>query len=162
MEGLDERPVANNAPKYDYRCKRCGFTDESSIRESLIWSCPVCYDNPDDLGERVFPLHRVWAAPNMSRVWHGHWCQTTGQWITDRKQFREALHVASDEATQRLGMEHRFIEVDPSDKDSLHVTDEGLDATHDAHVKMGLKQSKGQFVFPMGERRKYTTEKPSN
>lgn len=153
----DERPVANNAPKYDYKCRLCGFTDESHIRESLIWSCPYC----SEPGEPV-PLYRSYsAAPNMPRVWHGHMCNTTGQWITDRKQFREALHVASEEATQRLGMEHRFIEVDPSDRDSLGVTDQGLDATHDAHVKLGIKQSKGQFVFPMSGRNTYTREKPS-
>jgi hypothetical protein len=142
---------ANNAPRYDFKCVRCGFCCESHTNESQIWSCPLCAAN--ELladGERLTPLRKVIkSSPSIPRVWHGHHSDTTGQWVTDRKQQTEQLHVASEEATQRLGMEHRFIEVDMSDHKHLGITEEGLDTTHDAHVKLGWKQSKGQFVFPM-------------
>lgn len=142
---------ANNAPRYDFKCDRCGLFCESHSRESTIWHCPRCirYQTVDHDPEFV-PLRKVIrSSPSIARVWHGHKDLTTGDWITDRKQFKESLHVASEVATDRLGMEHRFIEVDPSDKDNLGLTDEGMDSTHDAHVKLGYKESKGRFVFPM-------------
>lgn len=76
---------------------------------------------------------------------------TTGQWVSDRKQFREQLHVAGEESTEREGYQQNFIEVDPSDRDALGLTDEGLDSTHDRHVQLGWKESKGRFVFPMSQ-----------
>lgn len=144
---------ANNAPLYDYRCIGCGLLAESHTREAQIWHCPRCsymVESGRDDGERLVPLRRTYAtSPSIWRVWHGHHNITTGQWVSDRKQIREQLHIASEEVSERMNLEHRFIEVDANDKDHLGVTDEGLDATHDRHVELGWKESKGRFVFPM-------------
>lgn len=141
-----DRTFANNAPRYDFECISCALACESHINETTIWRCPRCYHT---LGESI-PLRKTYrTSPSIPRVWHGHQSLTTGQWVSDRKQIKEQLHVASEERSERLQLAHNFIEVDMNDKDTLGITDEGLDATHDQHVRLGWKESKGRFVFPM-------------
>lgn len=73
---------------------------------------------------------------------------TTGQHVTDRKQITETLHAKSEEVSERLNGPHNFIQVDPKD---IQKSDAGLDSTHNEHVRLGMKQSKGKFVFPMSK-----------
>lgn len=141
-----DRTFANNAPLFDFKCVQCGLYCESHVNESQIWSCPRCYVVHTERS----PLRKVIRkAPSMPPMWHGHFNHSIGQYITDRKQFKEGLYVKQEEATERFDWQQSFIEVDPNDRDSLGITDEGLDSTHDAHVSLGIKESKGRFVFPM-------------
>jgi hypothetical protein len=153
VDPVDE-VYANNAIRHDFKCDRCGLFCESHSNEITIWHCPRCsrYSTVNKPPEFV-PLRKVIrSCPSISRVWHGHPDMSTGKWITGRKQLKEELHVASEEVSERLNLEHRFVMADMSDHKTLGITDEGLDSTHDAHVKMGFKSSKGQFVFPMSSK----------
>lgn len=69
---------------------------------------------------------RVWGF-HMARVWHEHWNPSTGSVVSSRQQFRDDLKRRSEEATERTGIPHNFVEVDITDKKALGVTDEGLE-----------------------------------
>lgn len=141
-----EKSFANNAPLFDFKCIECGLYCESHVNESQIWNCPRCWI----LDERPSPLRKVIRrSPTINRVWHGHHDLTTGHYVSDRKQFRELLHVQSEIDTERLGFQQNYIEVDMSDHKHLGITEQGLDSTHDRHVQLGWKESRGRFVFPM-------------
>lgn len=58
-----------------------------------------------------------------------HFAHSVGKVVRGRKHFREELQRASDAATARTGVPHRFEPVDLRDREALGVTDEGLDAT---------------------------------
>lgn len=138
--------VSVNSPRYAYKCEFCGNEDWSYMREQTLWPCPICRCE----GE-TRPMKRTIQAPAIWKVWHGHQSLTTGKWVTSREQIPQQLSDLSDQATQRMGMEHRFIEVGASERAALGVTEEGMDSTHDAHVKLGYKESKGNFVFPISK-----------
>lgn len=141
---------ANNSPKYSYKCVNCGHHDWSHLNEYTLWPCSMCRLN-DTLEDHLHPMRKtITECPGIPKMWHGHHSLTTGNWTTDRRQLSRDLRDGGDKQTQRLGMDHNYIEVDPSDKAAIGITDEGMDATHDHHVKIGAKESKGNYVFPMG------------
>lgn len=117
----------------------------SNINESGIW-CEEC-------GE-----HGIWTrllksfqsqGVRFARVWHdtGTPNLSTGQVESDPRKFREHLHVASEQMAERLNMPVDYQPCDMTDKDALGVTDEGMDATHDAAVREGRRDSRGRFVW---------------
>jgi hypothetical protein len=80
----------------------------------------------------------------------GSFNPATGTYVRNRADFRSQLDRASEQAsTPRLVWdgsgnqlevtppEHRYIPVDPRDKQACGVTDEGLDATYDALRRQG-------------------------
>ncbi len=72
---------------------------------------------------------------------------TTGRVESDARKFATHLREQSEIMGERLGMAVDYQPVDMTDRDALGVTDEGLDATHDAAVREGRKDSRGRFVF---------------
>lgn len=130
---------------------------------------PIAEDNCDYIIERPFyetnfvercPVHhtthlyrRVMSKPYFNTVWHDHYSPTTGQVVSDRKQMLEQLHVKSETVSERLNFPHSFVPVELSDP-AFDRGGEGLDSTHDAHVKLGLKESKGKFVHQMSDKKK--------
>ena len=137
-----------HGPRYAYRCKRCGMSTESQIRETLIWSCPCCVEDETlPVTDRNVPMYRVYHAPNVPHVWTEQYDLTSGTYVSDYKKMRALWRKNDDIASERRGSTQTTVEVDPSDRDSIGVTEQGLDSTHDAHVKMGFKESKGKFVF---------------
>lgn len=131
----------------DYKCLNCGLETEQPFNESnFVGYCPVCEENGED---RIQLFKKIFRSPNIARVWHGHFDMSTGAYVTDYKKWKNLLADAGKERSDRLGMEHDFIEVDASDKVNLGVTEEGLASTHDRHVELGYKESKGKFVYPI-------------
>lgn len=128
-------------PVFVYSCRSCGDTIESHVRETLIWlpghDCRSVDNEP-------VPYKRVIVQPQYKSVWHEHHNLTTGQLVSDEKKFGEQLHVASEEASERLGMEHRFVPV--SLKQDVGKTDEGMGATHDRVVAEGRKEAVGKII----------------
>lgn len=118
----------------------------SNTNESLIWCDDDCRDN-----QEWTALKKCWAAmgTRFARVWHDTDTPNlaTGRVETDPRKFREHLHVASREAEERLGMAVDYQPTDPTDRDALGVTDEGMDTTHDQAVRDGRKDSRGRFVW---------------
>lgn len=113
---------------YHYRCRGCGAEALVEHRADTLGECAGCE------GE----LRRVWSV-NVAPVMHEHWNTTVQKPISSMRQFETELRRASDEATARTGIEHRFAPVDPTDRKALGVTSEGMDTTNRARVAAGLK-----------------------
>lgn len=118
----------------------------TNVNETSLW----CRDDCRDAHEWT-QLRKSYQAMNIAtfQVWQDtdQINLATGRVETDPRKFREHLHVASEEASERLGMKVDYQPVDMTDRDALGVTDEGMDATHDAAVREGRKDSRGRFVW---------------
>lgn len=126
----------------DVRCQL-----HTNIRESQV-SCEECVE-----AETPVPciLYRSYTAQPFSfpQVWQDTDTPnlTTGRVETDPKKFKQHLADKSKEMEDRLGQRVDYQPVDPTDRDALGVTDEGMDATHDHQVRTGQKDSRGRFVW---------------
>lgn len=118
----------------------------TNVRETTIWC-------PDDCKQEAawVQMHKAWAemGTSFATVWQDTDIPnlSTGRVETDPKKFRQHLAQKSEEMAERLGMAVDYQPVDMTDKDALGVTDEGMDATHDAAVREGRKDSRGRFVW---------------
>lgn len=56
-----------------------------------------------------------------------HFNHTLNRPVSSSKDFDAGLKRAEEEASARLGFDQKFVRVDPSDKQALGVTDEGLE-----------------------------------
>ena len=72
-----------------------------------------------------------------------HYNQALGKEVSSQRQVKEGLKIASEEATERTGIDHDFQPVDLRDKEGLGVTEEGMEATN--RVKRDLGQTEGKF-----------------
>lgn len=68
-----------------------------------------------------------------------HYNTSAGTYVSSERQLNDEFKRLSDEASARVGMEHRFVPVDPRDKDRLGVTDAGLKETYDRRKQLGMK-----------------------
>ena len=121
---------------YEYRCQLCGHIETSDERA-------------DDLRHRSHVkrgevlvcsglLRRVWAV-NFAPVMQEHFNSTVQRPISSMRQFEQELRRASDEASERTGIDHRFAPVDPTDRKALGVTSDGLEATNRTRQANGLR-----------------------
>lgn len=117
----------------------------TNTNESIIW-CDEC-----GADGRWTQLRKSFASmgTRFARVWHDTDTPnlTTGRVETDARKFARHLADESKRMEDRLGQRVDFQPVDPTDRDALGVTDEGMDATHDQAVRDGRKDSRGRFVF---------------
>ena len=136
-------------PTYSYQCINghvLTTVAHSSQRDFLVGEpCP----NTTDALPCNLPLKRKWESPVMAEVFHGEFNDSLGQYVTSDADMRSKLSKLSDERSERLNLEHRFVMHDKrSDPITNHgVDDSGMGATHDAAVAEGIKESKGRFVF---------------
>lgn len=91
---------------YDYRCPECDLAYSSPTRADRL-------DNPCACGFEG-PLHRVFGFSHKPAM-PEHYNHAVGKPISNPAQFRSELSRASDEATARTGMEHRFAPIDIRD-----------------------------------------------
>jgi hypothetical protein len=64
-----------------------------------------------------------------------HFNNSVGAYVSNERQLRDALKVASEEATYRLGTDHNYEYLSPADMadaTSHGVTEEGLDESRRA------------------------------
>ena len=102
---------------YEYRCKTCGTTMHRTSRESP--SCSMC--------QRTDTVRRVWGF-QMQSVMHEHRDTATGSIVSDRRHITDELSRQSDLQSERTGIDHNYVQVDMSDRDSLKVSaDHGRD-----------------------------------
>ena len=73
---------------------------------------------------------------------HEHFNYTVGKVISDKKQFAAELDRKSAEMTERTGTPHNYVPVDLSDKESLRVSDEGMDSTLRRQTETGQREVK--------------------
>lgn len=67
-----------------------------------------------------------------------HFNRSAGQYVSNERQLKDSFKAMSEAASERVGMEHRFVPVDPQDKDKLGVSTEGLAATYDRRKALGM------------------------
>lgn len=118
----------------------------SNVNESIIW----CDDDCREMQEWT-QLRKSFQGQGVryATVWHDTDTPnlTTGRVETDPRKFATHLREQSEIMGERLGQVVEYEPVDMTDRDALGVTDEGMDATHDAQVRAGVKDSRGRFVW---------------
>lgn len=65
-----------------------------------------------------------------------HFNHAVGSYVSNEREFRDALKVMSEEQSYRVGIDHEYEYLSPADMAdaSAHgVTEEGLEATERAH-----------------------------
>lgn len=120
-------------PNYGYICEGCSaeYESDSSVPIGVAHPtahCPACQ------GE----LRRMASMPAFRKGMDGHYNHTVGKYVSSMGDFKSELHRASDEASAKTGMDHKFEPCDTSDPAANGVTDEGLDSTRSMRRKMGL------------------------
>ena len=108
--------------EYQYRCPSCGQTVISESRADKA-QCPCGHQASRDFSFRV------------TRGIPEHFNQSVGAYVNNERQLRDALKVASEEATHRMGVEHSYEYLSPADMadaSSHGVTEEGLDESRKA------------------------------
>ena len=121
-------------PVYLYRCRGCGVHGQKWQKhtEDPMVQCPEC---------RAPTLRRVFSFA-MKAMMHEHFDQTVGKVISDPKQFKEELRRASEKETERTGRKVNYVPVDLNDKESLRVTEEGMDSTLRRNTQTGKREVK--------------------
>jgi hypothetical protein len=117
---------------YEYKCRshpKITRVVHAPIREGRPLTPPVC---PDCLQDMV-PHYTI----NAHRPMQEHVSPATGMPVRSLKQAQQQLDRISDERSTRLGLEHKFVAVDPRDP-VLGRTEVGMDATNKRRVDAGL------------------------
>ena len=113
---------------YGYKCRICGKEQDSDARSNTLGRCPQCL-----VGE----LKRKYSI-RTNAVIHSHMNATTGTVVSGNRDFDEQMRRQSDRVSEYTGMEHRFERVDPSNKEALGVTDQGIDESNRVRSQQGL------------------------
>lgn len=131
-------------PMYEYKCRRCGQVYDADHRiengpggeYNLIARCQCSGDL-----KRVFGFSYI-------RPMQAGYNPSVGKHISNMGQLKSEFARMSDEAEMYTGNPHKFVPIDPMDKETLGVTDEGLGATHDQQVAQGIKEPAQRLIFP--------------
>lgn len=67
-----------------------------------------------------------------------HFNQSAGTYVSNDRELKDAFKAQSEAATERTGIEHNFVPVDPQDTARLGVTTEGLGATYDRRKALNM------------------------
>lgn len=130
-------------PIYEFKCSTCKQIYTSSQRILETPTCRMRTNLTDTYGSCTLVcggiLKRVFNF-NLKHSMPEHFNHSVGKHVTNESKLRDEFKRLSDAATERTGIPHNYVPVDPMDKETLGVTDEGLDATHDAMVKRGEKE----------------------
>lgn len=127
---------------YEFRCKECGADYSVEGLVSKEWmerniarggTCGWPVDGQFCEG-RIVRVFSFSLKPSMPP----HYNTSLGSAVTGERQLNDGFKRLSDEATERTGLEHRFVAVDPRDKERLGVTSEGLAATYDRRRALGM------------------------
>lgn len=66
-----------------------------------------------------------------------HFNNAVGAPVSDMGRFKALLRQRSDEATERTGIEHRFVPVDMHDSQAVGATNEGIHETNIKRSRIG-------------------------
>lgn len=118
-------------PVYEYRCRKCG--NQVSTTEHLEGE-QLCSQCGHRLG-RVFSF-----GIQRTTTINSHFNHSLGRVISSERHLRDELARASEAATERTGVNHNYQPLDyrdPSTRETLGITDEGLKESHDVRVLQG-------------------------
>lgn len=103
---------------YSYLCDRCGHENISSTRlpigGKLFQPCDNC-GHPHQT-RAICRLNTTLSLPE-------HFNTSTGKYVTNRRDFADQLKYKSDEMSDRTGMDHNYVPVDPHDAKAVGVDD---------------------------------------
>lgn len=106
---------------YEFRCSQCFIVETMHkyypIGTIIDFPCPQC-------GGR---MKRIASNIGFQRSMPAHYNPSVGTYVQNEREFRDELKRASDEASARTGMPHNFVPVDLNDRQSLGVTDDGME-----------------------------------
>jgi len=113
-------------PAYEYRCIECqtpttintSISNFSATFAGKPLACDACMG-----GE----LRRVYTPLPFTLPMPDHFNVSAGQHVSGEHHLREVFKRKSEEATERLGVEHNFQPIDLRDHEALGVTREGLE-----------------------------------
>ena len=105
---------------YSYLCNYCGSENICltfrRIGETLHEHCEVCGH-----GSLTRAICRISTKLSMQE----HFNNSTGQYVSNKRDFTSQLDAKSDEMSARLGYDVKYGEVDVSDQKNLGVTNDG-------------------------------------
>lgn len=144
-------------PTYDYRCDTCAAVETINVPSSSPTKAALDSGNVHcratirtALGKSFCQgyMRRVWSVPAITPPFSPY-LDSSGLYVTSKRVLDDHLARKSEERTARTGVEHNFVAIDTHDVTAadMGVTDEGMGATHDAHVAQGLKPATGKTVF---------------
>lgn len=123
---MARRKIAPLMPQYEYRCTEC--QSETTITTSVAnysatfagkpLACEACMG-----GE----LRRFYRPLPFTLPMADHFNVSAGQHVSGERELTEVFKRKSEEATERLGIEHNFKPIDLRDHEALGVTREGLE-----------------------------------
>ena len=123
-------------PLYDYVCTQCAQITADQyfpIKEpSTHIQCPQC----GGLARKIL------AFPAIKRSMGEHYNASLGRHVSNEKDYKSGLAAASRLASARSGREVNYSPVDLRDRESVGVTEEGLDSTRRAEVALGKREAK--------------------
>lgn len=128
---------------YSYVCGQCGVEVESAIFAGIgkthpDSSCPLCGGL----------LWRAASSPAVLRTgFDTHFNVAVGKEVHSDREFRSELSRLSDERSEQLGMDHKFVPVDLNDRAACGATDEGLDKTAKMRRDTGLDSSSRTIII---------------
>lgn len=120
-------------PLYEFKCRRCHTTVHMQARIA---------EEPCECGGL---LRRVFSF-SFKRPMPEHYNSAVGHEVSSERALKSELKQMGDDLSARTGIPHNFVPVDPRDKETLGVTDEGLDSTFDADVKSGKREPAKKWV----------------
>lgn len=95
---------------YAFKCTVCGAPED--VIADYETACTY-------IGEPCFHcdgvLKRDYSSVQLAPVMQEHYNTAVGKPISDRRQMDRELHIASELATERTGIQHRFAQVDGSE-----------------------------------------------
>lgn len=124
-------------PLYEFECRAChasetlilSVTDYTSWAARNHFTC-TCTGTPT----RMSRNYSFTSVPPFD----AHFSDTTGQYVSSKREFRDQLKSLSEDATRRTGIDHDLVPVDLRDMAS-DAPEIGMDSTHDRAVLAGTK-----------------------
>lgn len=115
---------------YSYKCKQCNHETDSKHRGDTLATHNIWCQCGGEYRRRFII--------RTDAVIQEHFNNTLQRPISSNKQFDEALKVESARASLQTGMEHRYERVDPTDRKTLGVTEQGIDQSNRVRTAQGL------------------------
>lgn len=125
---------------WEYECKGCGATFTTTNLDEKDWLDVACreglYHNFDPEPCNGL-IKRVWSFAIRTPM-PAHFNQSAGVYVSNETQLKDAFKAQSDLLTERTGIEHNLVPIDPADKETLGVTNLGLRETYERRKKLGM------------------------
>lgn len=80
----------------------------------------------------------------MPKPFQGHFNPSVGRYVNSMADFKAALARGSDEASERLGFEHRYVPIEAGEAQG--VTEEGLESQARFRRNAGLDEPKSKIL----------------